>query len=111
MASTQRFPKGQGGSRYRLASLSFTFILISFQQDTLETDLQTLQNIYNGPKNPTLQQLLTCVRSLIRPTPAQKDLLSEAGKLTKLVLVMPATNATSERTFSALMYIRTYLNT
>lgn len=39
----------------------------------------------------------------------QRSLISEVETLVKLVLVMPATNATSERTFSALRRIKTYL--
>ena len=40
---------------------------------------------------------------------AQKQLLSEVCTVMKLILVMPATNATSERTFSALRRIKSYL--
>ena len=38
-----------------------------------------------------------------------KSLISEVIKLTKLVLVCPATNATSERAFSALRRVKNYL--
>ena len=41
--------------------------------------------------------------------PAQKQLLSQAIHLAKLVLVMSATNASSERAFSALKRVKTYL--
>ena len=44
--------------------------------------------------------------SLPRP---RKDLLSEVLKLMKLILVMPATNTTSERSFSTLKRIKCYL--
>ena len=40
---------------------------------------------------------------------ARKLLLSEICTLSKLMLVMPATNAVSERTFSALKRVKTYL--
>ena len=40
---------------------------------------------------------------------AQRSLLSEVCKVVKLVLVMPATNATSERSFSALRRVKNYL--
>ena len=36
-------------------------------------------------------------------------LLHEVTKLAKLLLVLPATNATSERSFSAMKFIKTYL--
>ncbi len=37
-----------------------------------------------------------------------KSLVSEVSKLVKLILVLPATNATSERSFSALRRVKTY---
>ena len=40
---------------------------------------------------------------------AQKDLLDQVCVVVKLVLVMPATNATSERSFSALHRVKSYL--
>lgn len=42
-------------------------------------------------------------------TPAQQELLSEVCKLLRLILVMPATNATSERSFSTLRRIKSFL--
>ena len=40
---------------------------------------------------------------------AQRYLLSEVSKVVRLLLVMPASNATSERSFSCLRRIQTYL--
>ena len=40
---------------------------------------------------------------------AEKLLIHEVVKLTKLILVMPATNAASERLFSAMRCIKSYL--
>ena len=42
-------------------------------------------------------------------TPSQCDLMSQVSKLVKLLLVMPATNAESERLFSAMRRIKMYL--
>ena len=39
----------------------------------------------------------------------ENELLSEVCKLINLILVMPATNAVSERSFSSLRRIKTYL--
>lgn len=39
----------------------------------------------------------------------QRALMSEVSLLMQLVLVMPATKATSERSFSALWRVKTYL--
>ena len=38
-------------------------------------------------------------------------MLSQVKTLTQLILVMPATNALSERSFSALRRVKTYLHT
>ena len=40
---------------------------------------------------------------------AQRDLFDQVCSVAKLVLVMPATNATSERSFSALRRVKSYL--
>ena len=45
----------------------------------------------------------------MRLSEAQRTLLSQVGRVLHLVLVMPATNATSERSFSALRRVKTYL--
>ena len=42
-------------------------------------------------------------------TESQKLLLSEVCKVVKLILIMPASNATSERSFSALRRVKSYL--
>lgn len=42
-------------------------------------------------------------------SPAQTQLLSEVSVIMKLILVMPATNCTSERSFSALRRVKNYL--
>ena len=41
----------------------------------------------------------------------KRMLVAEVIKLLKLLLVMPATNAVSERSFSSLKRIKTYLST
>ena len=42
-------------------------------------------------------------------SPARKNLLSEVIKVVKLMLVIPATNAISERSFSSNKRVKTYL--
>ena len=60
-----------------------------------------------------LGEPLTCllrkiVKSLKKPI---RSLINEVMKLMKLVIVMPATNAVSERSFSAMRRLFTYLRT
>ena len=42
-------------------------------------------------------------------SPFEKALISEAVVLLKILIVMPATNAVSERSFSALRRLKTYM--
>ena len=55
-----------------------------------------------------LQSIITYIKTL---TPQQKEYFSEVTKILKLILLMPATNATSERCFSALRRLKTWLRT
>ena len=41
---------------------------------------------------------------------AQRDLLRQVVRVLQLIMVMPATNATSERSFSALRRVKNYLS-
>ena len=54
-------------------------------------------------------QLSDIIELLKSKSEAQKDILCEVCVLLKLLLVMPATNAISERSFSALRRVKSYL--
>ena len=54
--------------------------------------------LFNGQIPPTILDIIKYTCTLTAP---QKQLLSEVCKVMKLILAMTATNATSERTFSA----------
>ena len=73
--------------------------------DRLQTQLTLL---HAGTEQP-----LTDVRSLVvylkSLSSAERQFFSEVIKVVKLILVMPATNATSERSFSALRRLKTWL--
>ena len=56
-------------------------------------------NYGDSDRKPTIFDIKEYFISL---TTAQKSLLSQVCRVIELVLVMPATNATSERSFSAL---------
>ena len=51
-----------------------------------------------------IQEYFSCLSD------GQQSLLGEVMQLVQLVLVMPATNAKSERSFSALRRVKTYLS-
>jgi len=49
------------------------------------------------------------VANLLKNTYGAQQLLDQVWRLTKLLLVVPATSATAERSFSALRRVKTYL--
>ena len=53
--------------------------------------------------------LKECVAYLRELSSAHKEFYSEVCTIARLILVMPATNATSERSFSAMRRVKTYL--
>ena len=73
----------------------------------LKVQLETLSascgQVMGEIKNVRLSNLLEFFRQLSKP---MLGMFSEVVTLIKLLLVMPATNASSERTFSALRLIK-----
>ena len=70
------------------------------QLNILATNLPPCTGGYDFP---------SLLKQLKEMSEAQKSLLCQVCKLTSLILVMPATNAVSERSFSTLRRIKTYL--
>ena len=86
------------------------FYADDFKPNALETQLKTLPFILplGASKAETFRDVLKQVKGLSK---GQKLLIGEVVKLLKLVIVMPATNAVSERSFSAMRRLYTYLRT
>ncbi len=61
---------------------------------------------FSSEGNIDLQSIISYFKGLSDP---QKDLMSQVCKLLSLILVMPATNAVSERSFSCLRRLKSYL--
>ena len=77
-----------------------------FNDEQLKTQLQVFTaNFTYKSAGLFISDIIEYFKSLL---PAQLDLFSEVSKLLKL-LVMPTTNAVSERSFSTLRRIKTYL--
>ncbi len=90
-----------------------SFYKDDFDKSLLRTQLQTFavhfqQCVSEGDslENVAFFDLMKYFSSL---SDAQASLLDQVSKLMQLVLVMPATNASSERSFSALRRLKTYL--
>ena len=75
----------------------------------MQTQLSLLEEMLADVDHPiTVPGVIERLRQLTKP---QRALLSEVFTLAKLLLVVPATNAISERSGSTLRRIRTYLRT
>lgn len=73
--------------------------LITFGVEFQQTNISNLSEL-------TIFDIRDHFKSL---TSAQKSLLDQVGRVLQLILVMPATNATSERSFSGLRRVKNYL--
>ena len=79
-----------------------------FSRESLSTHLEILGTNFEREGQVNIHDIFVYCRGL---TPAKRALMSEAIKLVKLLLTMPARNASSERAFSTLRYIKNYLRT
>ena len=77
-----------------------------FDYTRLEVQLETLVEYCRD--NDEAKLTINSIVDTLRKQEA-KEHLSRVYKLLKLLLVLPATNATSERTFSLMKIIKTYL--
>lgn len=90
-------------------------VVLNMQSDNFDIDLLKSQltifgtNFHDVVERGRWITLFDVVKYFKGLTEAEKQLLSEVCRLLELILVMPATNAVSERSFSALRRIKTYL--
>lgn len=82
-----------------------------FSREILETQLMTLHSnlsseVQSEKGGAKLKSIINYLKSL---TMCEMQFYSEIIKLAKIILVMPATNALSERSFSALRRLKTWL--
>ena len=92
-------------------SSKFDFVTKFYGPDlnvhALEMQLQIFAtNFIMEGKKTSIKDILKYLRNI---SSAQRALLSEICIIAKLILVMPATNAVSERSFSALRRVKAYL--
>ncbi len=83
------------------------FYTTDFNYELLRTQLEILRA--NFTPNQTSVKITDVTEFFKAMTPVQRELLSEVCQLFQLLLVIPATNAVSERSFSALRRVKTYL--
>ena len=86
-----------------------SFFYDDFTREDLEAELSTLHNLYHsvsGEEVPSVDSIKTALLSL---STNQRTLLSSVCRLFQLLMILPAMNATSERSLSALQRIKSYL--
>ena len=93
-------------------SEEFTFVTEFYakdiDKDSLKVQLETLKTYFENQTSAKvkLSDIFGYMREL---APAMRSIYSEIVTLVRILLVIPASNATSERTFSALRRVKTYL--
>ena len=85
-----------------------------FEPDNLQAQLLTFkvsfQDVYKNKFDTKFLHTIFDIKNYLQELlSAQRILLSQVCRFLQLVLVMPATNATSERSFSALRRVKSYL--
>ena len=95
-------------ARHREYRPDFDFVTQFYGNDLspalLDAQLQVFATKFEENSEPSL---LDIIEELKKFTAAEKELLNKVCTLFKLILVMPATNAVSERSFSTLRRIKT----
>ena len=85
-----------------------------FDSNILQAQLQVFKTHFNQIQNNPLPDTIDSFvlkQYFLSLSTSQLTLLLQVYRLLQLILVMPATNASSERSFSALRRIKTYLRT
>lgn len=80
-----------------------------FNAELLKTQLEVFSASQSSTPPVKEIHLSDVLNFFTTMTSAQRDLLSEVCQVFQLLLVMPATNAVSERSFSSLRRVKTYL--
>ena len=90
--------------RTAFASKEYGSLLSFIDSHQLKTQLHVLSTTFSNAENGSIK-LPDIIKYFKSRSPAELALFSEIGTLLKLLLVMPATNAVSERSFGALRRI------
>lgn len=79
-----------------------------FDRGELATQLEILSSSFTSGRNVTLKEILMYLQCL---SEGQRVFFKQVCVVASYILVMPATNACSERSFSTMKRIKTYLRT
>lgn len=85
------------------------FFYSDFNKEELVAELSTLRQLYHsaiGDEAPSVNSIKTALLTL---STSQQTLLNTVCRLFQLLMIPPAMNATSERSFSTLHHVKSYL--
>ena len=95
--------------------LELDFVCNFYKEDLSKQQLQAQLPLLKALVDTSMKDMELTIHNLVKllseMSPTQRVAHSKVWIVLKLLLVMPATNATSERSFSALRRIKTYLRT
>ena len=96
-----------------MTELEFVFKFYSEDLHKYRLTVQLYRHFHNEKlKDTKLTVSLSVIVDFLKTLSlSAREMFSEIVTLVKILLVIPATNASSERTFSALRRIKTYLRT
>ena len=86
-----------------------SFYKDDFDRDLLCTQLQTFHVHYRKERDVSTMTIFDLKKYFSSLSSGHTDLMSQVSRLMQLVLVIPATNAASKRSFSALRQVKSYL--
>ena len=111
MCTIRRDGAQEGENTQKYLDFVTDFYHDDFETSQLQLHLDILQATFPAQlKLPSLS--FHDVRKYIQSlSEAERSLISEVVTLLKLILVLPSTNAVSERSFSAMRRLKTYLRT
>ena len=108
---------------YRMYSCLETLLTKAVRKDDFSDEIRKVLEVYEDDSSnlsthlnilgstipegeSSISEIISYLQKLV---PAEKELIKEVMILAKLILVMPATNSTSERSFSAMRRVKSYL--
>lgn len=85
------------------------FFFEDFNKDELVAELSTMHQLFHSKAENEAPSVASIKTALLSLSVSQRMLLRTVCRAFQLLLILPATNSTSERSFSALRRIKSYL--
>lgn len=97
------------GENFETAELCLQPFFKDFNKDELVAELSTMHQLFHSKAENEAPSVASIKTALLSLSVSQRMLLRTVCRAFQLLLILPATNSTSERSFSALRHIKLYL--